>query len=129
MSSFCGFSFHGNHRVHHIDHSGAAHKQVNCAELSREKPMDVSLRAYARHRGVSLGAVQKAIKAGRIQKTSSGQIDVEAADAQWERNTAPRPSGERHQQKPTASPTLQLDRPSQTDSAEKNTDLGRNGLP
>jgi hypothetical protein len=52
----------------------------------------VSLRGYARHRGVSLKAVQKAVAAGRIQKTAAGQIDVESADVEWVRNTAPRPS-------------------------------------
>src|SRR5215469_10822021 len=52
---------------------------------------EVSLRAYARHRGVSLKAVQKALASGRIHKTASGQIDVEAADRLWESRTAPRP--------------------------------------
>jgi hypothetical protein len=52
---------------------------------------EVSLRAYARHRKVSLRAVQKAIESGRIQKTPTGQIDVEAADALWASRTAPRP--------------------------------------
>jgi hypothetical protein len=51
----------------------------------------VSLRAYARHRGVSLRAVQKAIQAGRIERTAAGKIDVQIADTQWERRTAPRP--------------------------------------
>jgi len=47
----------------------------------------VSQRAYARHRGVSLAAVQKAIKLGRIRTTADGKIDVEQADRDWERNT------------------------------------------
>lgn len=51
----------------------------------------VSLRAYARHRGVSLRAVQKAIGSGRIEKSPDGRIDVAAADATWESRTAPRP--------------------------------------
>ncbi|MBI2818135.1 MAG: hypothetical protein HYX72_14465 [Acidobacteria bacterium] len=51
----------------------------------------VSLRAYARHRGVSLKAVQKAIESGRITKTPDGKIDPERADAEWERNTSPKP--------------------------------------
>ena len=50
----------------------------------------VSLRAYARHRGVSLRAVQKAIGSGRIEKSPDGRIDVDAADATWESRTAPR---------------------------------------
>ena len=51
----------------------------------------VSLRAYARHRNVSLRAVQKAIASGRIERSADGRVDVEAADATWESRTAPRP--------------------------------------
>ncbi len=50
----------------------------------------LSLRGYAKHRGVSLKAVQKAIQSGRIHTTAERQIDAERADAEWERNTAPR---------------------------------------
>jgi hypothetical protein len=42
---------------------------------------------------VSLRAVQKAIGSGRIEKTAGGQIDIDAADAQWSSRTAPRPTG------------------------------------
>ncbi|MET3431444.1 hypothetical protein ABIC71_000922 [Herbaspirillum seropedicae] len=48
---------------------------------------EVSLRAYARHRGCALYSVQKALEAGRIKKTASGRIDVAAADAAWAANT------------------------------------------
>ena len=51
----------------------------------------MSLRAYAKHRGVSLRAVQKAIASGRISKRQDGRLDADAADANWVRNTAPRP--------------------------------------
>ncbi len=47
----------------------------------------MSMRQYARHRGVALSAVQKAVKAGRIAKLPDGQIDSDAADAGWKRNT------------------------------------------
>lgn len=52
----------------------------------------LSYRAYARHRGVTLGAVQKAIKAGRIKTVMSEtngrpMIDPESADRDWEANT------------------------------------------
>lgn len=50
----------------------------------------VSLRGYARHRGVSLRAVQKAVQSGRIRTTADGKVDTAQADAEWERNTAPR---------------------------------------
>src|ERR1017187_6910129 len=51
----------------------------------------MSLRAYARHRGVSLRAVQKALKSGRISTREDGRLDADVADANWARNTAPRP--------------------------------------
>ena len=38
--------------------------------------MGISIRAYARHRGVSDTAVRKAIKTGRITKERDGSIDV-----------------------------------------------------
>jgi hypothetical protein len=50
----------------------------------------VSLRGYARHRSVSLRAVQKAIQSGRIRTTADGKIDTEQADAAWGRNTGPK---------------------------------------
>lgn len=43
-------------------------------------------RAYARHRGVSQPAVNKAIKSGRI-KLVEGKIDAEQADKEWAANT------------------------------------------
>jgi len=49
----------------------------------------LSQRAYARHRGVTHRAVQKAIKAGRITTNSDGTIDAARADAQWTANTDP----------------------------------------
>lgn len=49
--------------------------------------MSMSLRAYARHRGVALSAVQKAIATGRIHPETDGRIDPAKADAQWDRHT------------------------------------------
>ena len=49
--------------------------------------MSMSLRAYARHRGVALSAVQKAIATGRIHPEPDGRIDPIKADAQWDRHT------------------------------------------
>ena len=40
----------------------------------------LSLRAYARHRGVALSAVQKAIQTKRISTQADGRIDSEQAD-------------------------------------------------
>lgn len=49
--------------------------------------MGLSIRAYARHRGVTDTAVHKAIRSGRINALADGTIDPDQADAQWERNT------------------------------------------
>jgi hypothetical protein len=49
----------------------------------------VSIRPYAKHRGVSHTAVQKAIKQGRIRLSPDGKIDQEAADREWSRNSSP----------------------------------------
>ncbi len=44
---------------------------------------------YARHRGVSRSAVNKAVHAGRIPLTPEGRIDFAAADLAWRSNTDP----------------------------------------
>ena len=49
--------------------------------------MSMSIREYARHRGVSHTAVRKAIQAGRIQQEADGGIDPARADASWANNT------------------------------------------
>ena len=51
--------------------------------------MNMSIRAYARLRGVSHTAVQKAIKAGRITMNPDGTINSEKADREWARHTVP----------------------------------------
>ena len=50
--------------------------------------MGLSIRAYARHRGVTDTAVHKAIRSGRIEALADGTIDPDQADAQWARNTS-----------------------------------------
>ena len=49
--------------------------------------MGLSIRAYARHRGVSHVAVKKAIDTGRIHQLSDGTIDPDRADQEWAKNT------------------------------------------
>ena len=49
--------------------------------------MSLSIRAYARHRGVSHVAVKKAIDAGRITQDQDGKINQERADQDWAQNT------------------------------------------
>jgi hypothetical protein len=51
--------------------------------------MGLSIRAYAKARGVSHVAVLKAAKAGRIPLEPDGTIDPAKADASWERSTDP----------------------------------------
>ncbi len=53
--------------------------------------MGLSIRAYARHRGVSHVAVKKAIDSGRITPEADGTLDPQRADVEWAKNTeAPR---------------------------------------
>ena len=49
--------------------------------------MGISIRAYARHRGVTDTAVRKAIQTGRITPEDDGTIDSVRADRDWARNT------------------------------------------
>lgn len=51
--------------------------------------MELSLRGYAKHRGVSEAAVRKAVKAGRVSKKKNGKIDPRTADGEWQKNTDP----------------------------------------
>jgi hypothetical protein len=49
--------------------------------------MGMSIREYARHRGVSHEAVRKALRSGRIRQDAEDGIDPDQADADWEKNT------------------------------------------
>jgi hypothetical protein len=51
--------------------------------------MGLSIRAYARQRGVSHVAVLRAIKTGRVALEPDGTVDAAKADAMWERSTDP----------------------------------------
>ena len=55
--------------------------------------MGISIRAYARHRGVTDTAVRKAIQAGRITPEADGTIEPDKADLDWARNTESPRSG------------------------------------
>ena len=55
--------------------------------------MGVSLREYARMRGVSHTAVVKAVSSGRISTEPDGSIDPERANALWEQNSRSRADG------------------------------------
>lgn len=83
--------------------------------------MGISIRAYARERGVSDTAVRKAIKVGRITPEPDGTINPAAADAQWlnntdqalQRETRRKPRAEARQAPPPlpSSPPVQPQRP------------------
>lgn len=67
----------------------------------------LTIRGYARHRGVSHTAVRKALASGRIKRETDGSIDPSRADEQWAVSTnlsKPRNSviGEPKPQSPTA---------------------------
>lgn len=64
--------------------------------------MGISIRAYARHRGVTDTAVHKAIRTGRISPEPDGTIDPARADEEWARNTEARTAGTRGQIAPPA---------------------------
>ncbi len=49
--------------------------------------MGISLRAYARMRGCTEGAVRKAIAAKRLTPNADGSIDSERANIEWAKNT------------------------------------------
>jgi hypothetical protein len=55
--------------------------------------MGLSIRAYARRRGVTPAAVRKALRTGRIAADADGTIDAVAADGAWAAMTAPRMPG------------------------------------
>lgn len=54
--------------------------------MARRRNALISQREYARRRGVSHSAVQRAITAGRVE-TIGGKIDPVLADSQWDDNT------------------------------------------
>ncbi len=51
--------------------------------------MELSIRGYARHRGVAESAVRKAISQGRITKHKNGKINPKIADKEWAQNSDP----------------------------------------
>jgi len=83
----------------------------------------MSLRAYARHRGVSLRAVQKALASGRIAAQEDGRLDADVADMNWARNTAPRP---RPSSKPVSKAAIkEVASPASPQSAHRHSDPPR----
>ena len=81
--------------------------------------MGLSIRAYARHRGVSHVAVKKAIDTGRITPEPDGTIEPQRADQEWAQNTlSSRKPATPSKTEPT---TLPPARPVAREPAETNT--------
>lgn len=82
---------HTNPRCHHGVLIGRCD---DCLDEARPR-VSSTLRAYAKRRGVSLAAVQRAIAEGRLERSvgeRKGRIaiaDVELADAEWNERTRP----------------------------------------
>lgn len=74
--------------------------------------MGLSIRAYARHRGVSHVAVKKAIDTGRITPEPDGTIEPNRADLEWAQNTlsARKPTARAKIQMPPSEPVRPLAR-------------------
>lgn len=51
--------------------------------------LELSIKEYAAHREVSVVAVRKAIKSGRITLNQNKKLDPKLADAEWFENTNP----------------------------------------
>jgi hypothetical protein len=64
------------------------YEQFDCSFIARLL-MGLSIRAYARQRGISHVAVLKAVKQGRIVLEADGTIDAMKADASWARSSDP----------------------------------------
>ena len=74
--------------------------------------MGLSIRAYARHRGVSHVAVKKAIDTGRITPEADGTIEPNRADLEWAQNTvAARKPAAAKAASPAAEPVRQSSTP------------------
>ena len=64
--------------------------------------MGLSIRAYARRRGVSHVAVLRAAKTGRIELEADGTVDPDKADIAWDRSTDPERAVKSRRLKPVA---------------------------
>src|SRR5262245_27619598 len=53
----------------------------------------LTLRAWARSRGIPNSTAHKAAKTGRISRRPDGRVDPKRADAEWALNTRPRIDG------------------------------------
>lgn len=66
--------------------------RTKCPQCNQAHGPTLGIRAYARHRGVSQAAVQKAVREDRIAVLPGKKIDVAAADRAWSENSSPLPA-------------------------------------
>lgn len=55
----------------------------------KQDTLELSIKEYAEHREVSVVAVRKAIKTGRITLNQNKKLNPKSADAEWFKNTNP----------------------------------------
>lgn len=92
--------------------------------------MGMGLRAYARHRGVSPSAVEKALKSGRIKKEADGTIDPVKADAAWNKNTNPAQQRKEQSTPPVRGKTKpSTAKPKPTQGDQENIPVPKGGVP
>ena len=91
--------------------------------------MGLSIRAYARHRGVSHVAVKKAIDTGRITLGGDGTLDPDRADREWGQNTAsPRKSSSASKVAATSKPLRVVAQEQATDAPPPTLSAGGTSL-
>ncbi len=55
----------------------------------KQDELELTIKEYAQHRDVSVVAVRKAIKTGRITLNQNKKLNPKSADAEWFKNTNP----------------------------------------
>lgn len=61
----------------------------NRKSKSEQVTIELTVKEYALYRDVSVAAVRKAIKSGRITLNQNKKLNQELADAEWFKNTSP----------------------------------------
>jgi len=56
---------------------------------SKKTAIELTVKEYAQHREVSVTAVRKALKTGRITLNQNKKLNQKLADAEWFKNTDP----------------------------------------
>ncbi len=67
----------------------ASQNKISKKSKLKQDKLELSIKEYAKHRNISVVAVRKAIKTGRITLNQNKKLNPELADAQWLENTNP----------------------------------------